>query len=102
MCEYYFDDERAIAYKIYPLIISTINDDDTDAEKSILVHTNVKMTNFRKEKARRPFSEVYPVSRYSQNSAKSAFFEMLRAKLLKDARQITEQEYNQIKLRVEG
>ncbi len=101
MCEYYYDDERAIAYKVYPVITSMVKDENTGEDKAIIVHTNIKMTNFRKEKARRPVSEVYPVTSYNHDSAKSAFFAMLRGKLLRGAKQISEQEYDRIKARVE-
>jgi hypothetical protein len=101
LCQYYYDDERAVAYKIYPVITSAVKD-GAGEEMAVLVHTNIKMTNFRKEKARRTVSEIYPLTHYSYESAREAFFEMLRGKLLKGAREISEREYDQIKTRVEA
>ncbi|MBS4023451.1 MAG: hypothetical protein KGZ79_13705 [Dethiobacter sp.] len=101
MCEYYFDDERAIAYKIYPVVSSTLKDEKSGVEKAILVHTNVKATNFKKEKARRPLSEVYPLSHYDKETAVAAFYEKILARVLDGARKISEQEYDLIKNRVE-
>jgi hypothetical protein len=101
MCEYYFDDERAIAYKIYPITASAIKDEDSGADKAILVHTNIKATNFKKEKARRALSDVYPTEKYDRDSAVKAFHESTLTRVLGNARKITEQEYDIIKTRVE-
>ncbi len=101
MCEYYFDDERAVAYKIYPIVTSTIKDDNTGADKAILVHTNIKATNFKKEKARRPVSELFPVEQYNEDKARKTFHEKTLVRVLGKARKISEQEYDSIKSRVE-
>jgi hypothetical protein len=101
MCEYYFDDERAIAYKIYPITASAIKDEDSGTDKAILVHTNIKATNFKKEKARRALSDVFPSDQYDRDTAKKAFLEGTLARVLGNARKITEQEYDIIKSRVE-
>jgi len=101
LCDYYYDHDRAIAYKLSPVSASTVPDDEKGKPKVILIHTNIKITNFKKEKVRRTLSEVYPTEKYDEESAKSKFSNTVIAKLLGNATKISEEEYEQIKSRVE-
>ena len=101
MSYFFFDDERAVAYKINPLMTSLVQNQETKEPKAILVQTNVKVTNFKKEKVRRILSEVYPIEQYDTESAKQKFYDTLIAKLVGDAREISAEEYEDIKARVE-
>lgn len=101
MCDYYFDEKQALAYKISPITTSLIHKDDKDKNKAILVHTNIKITNFKKEKIRRILSELYPANQYDFESAKKKFIDTVLFKVLKDAKKISETEYESIKAIVE-
>ncbi len=102
MCEYYFDEDRALAFKINSINSSFVYDDDEANPKAILVHTNVKVTNFKKEKIRRILSETYPADRYDLESAEKEFSSKLLSKLIHGAKKISEQEYETIKAKVEA
>jgi len=101
LCEYYFDEDRAVAYKINSPVTSYLNDEKDQKPKAILVQANVKITNYRKEKIRRILSEVYPVDKYDLESAKKSFTSTMIYNLVKSARKISQDEYNQIKAQVE-
>lgn len=100
MCEYFFDEEHGIAYKIDP-VATTVVDGGTGNPTEILVHTDVKVTNVRKEKIRRTLSELYPSDQYDSNAAKKLFAARLLKKLVNGAKQISEDEYLQIKAKYE-
>ncbi|PKM81781.1 MAG: hypothetical protein CVU88_03740 [Firmicutes bacterium HGW-Firmicutes-13] len=102
MCEYYFDEERALAYKINPITTSLVQNGDKDEQKAILVHTNIKVTNFKKEKIRRILSELYPADQYDFESAKKKFRDTLLFKVISGAKKISEKEYESIKEIVES
>lgn len=97
MSEYYYDEERAIAYKVSPPEVSVV-----PGGERLLVYANVKATNFKKEKVRRAFSEEYPLEQYNQESAKEAFLEKILPRVLVGAVKISREEYQQIKERVEA
>lgn len=101
MCEYYFDEERAVAYKVYPAVVSIIRDEKTDNREMILVHTNIKATNFRKEKIRRTFSKLYSPDEFTPETAREDFIATMLPKLFSGARKISDKEYEDIKARVE-
>lgn len=101
MCEYYFDEDRAVAYKINAPVTSYLNDEKDQKPKAILVQANVKITNYKKEKIRRILSEVYPIDKYDLESAQKSFTSTMIYNLVKSARKISQDEYNQIKAQVE-
>ncbi len=100
MPDYFFDEERALAYKINPLSV-TIMESEKEGKKAILVHTNVKVTNFKKEKIRRILSEKYPVDQFDKESAKQKFAETILSNFIEGASKISETEYQEIKARIE-
>ncbi len=102
MSDFFFDEERAVAYKINPLVASIIQNDTTKKPKAILVQTNVKVTNFKKEKVRRILSEVYPIDKYDTETAKKKFNDTLIFKLVGGAKKISAEEYEAIKAKVEN
>ncbi|UNC91392.1 hypothetical protein [Candidatus Contubernalis alkaliaceticus] len=102
MCEYYFDEDRALAFKINSINSAFVYEEDQNNPKTILVHTNVKVTNFKKEKIRRILSETYPTDMYDFESAEKEFSNKLLAKLIDGAKKISEQEYETIKAKVEA
>lgn len=102
MSYFFFDEERAVAYKINPLVASIVHTQKTKEPKAILVQTNVKVTNFRKEKVRRILSEVYPIDQFDTETAKKKFYETLVCKLVGDAKEISAEEYEDIKAKVEN
>ncbi len=101
MCNYYFDDAHGIAYKIDPISTSVLEKDDRKKPEEIIVYTNVKITNYRREKIRRVLSETYPMDQYDYDSAKKRFTDTLLSRLLSSAKKISEQEYESIKAVVE-
>lgn len=101
MCVYYFDEDQGIAYKIDPIATSMIQDGSSNPGK-ILVHTDIKVTNIRREKVRRTISEMYPTDRYDLDSARKLFSDTLLSKLVGRAKEISEQEYESIKSRYEA
>ncbi|MBS4029927.1 MAG: hypothetical protein KGZ63_00650 [Clostridiales bacterium] len=102
MSEYYYDEELAMAYKVDPVVASMVEDEARGVAHAVLVHTNVKITNFKKEKIRRIISEVYPSDQYDMDAAKKAFEEKVLGKLLSTAVKIPKDEYDRIKKRVEA
>jgi hypothetical protein len=102
MSEYYYDEELAMAYKVDPIVASMVVDETQGVAHAVLVHTNVKITNFKKEKIRRIISEVYPSDQYDIDTAKKTFEEKVLGKLLCSAVQIPKDEYDRIKKRVEA
>lgn len=101
MSEYYFDEDHGIAYKIDPIVASVIHDSGRQEKKAILVHTDVKVTNVRKEKVRRTLLEYYPPDKFDLESAKELFGSTTLHKLVQGSRKISEQEYAHIKARFE-
>lgn len=97
MCDYYFDEDHGIAYKINPILATVVNEGNSNPE-AILVRTDVKVTNYRKEKVRRTISELYPSNKYDFESAKKIFRDTLLSSLLRGAKRISENEYESIKL----
>lgn len=98
---FYYDEELALVYKISPVVASVVQDEDKGVPTAILVHSNVKVTNYKREKVRRTLSEVYSYGQYDIESAKQAFEETVLAKLLGNATPISQEEYENIKKRVE-
>ncbi|MDW7649755.1 MAG: hypothetical protein SCK29_01270 [Bacillota bacterium] len=101
MSRFYYDEDLAVVYKISPVVASVVEDEDQGNPKAILVHTNVKVTNFRREKIRRTLSEVYPYSDYDKETAIEKFEKTVLARLLGSATPIPQDEYDRIKKRVE-
>lgn len=101
MSGFYYDEEMATVYKISPVVASIVEDEDKGVPTAILVHTNVKVTNFKREKVRRTLSEIYPYNQYDLDSAKEAFEQNILKKLLGSATEISEDEYDRLKKRVE-
>lgn len=101
MCEYYFDEDHGVAYKIDPVNASLVNGGNGNPTE-ILVHTDVKVTNIKKEKVRRTLAEAYPTNQYDLDSAKKIFVQRLVSKLINGARQISEDQYQEIKQKFEA
>lgn len=101
MSSFYYDEDLALVYKIGPVVASIVEHEEKGGNPEILVHTNVKVTNFRREKIRRTLSEVYAVSKYDMETATEEFKEKVLAKLLGAAKPIPQDEYDRIKKRVE-
>ncbi|MBU7007170.1 hypothetical protein [Phosphitispora fastidiosa] len=97
MCFYYYDEERGIAYKVTPVKASVASSDE-----SIVVHTDVKVTNLKKEKIRRTLSQMYPSDQYDLDSAKKIFADTMLSRFISGARKISEQEYQTINSRYEA
>lgn len=102
MCDYYFDPDRAVAFKVNSINSSLVYDEDKGEPTAILVHANVKITNFKKEKIRRIISELYPTQKYDMDSARKEFSDTLLSRIIEGAQKISEQEYEEIKARVEA
>lgn len=100
MCVYYFDEDQGIAYKIDPIATSMVQSGTSNPGK-ILVHTDIKVTNIRREKVRRTVSELYPSEQYDSDSARKLFSDTLLSKIVGGAKQISEQEYESIKSKYE-
>lgn len=101
MCEYYFDEERAVAYKVYPVVASIVKDDKQEDREVIMVHTNIKATNFKKEKVRRTFSKLYSLDEFTPEKAREDFIATMLPKLFSGAKKISDKEYEDIESRVE-
>ncbi|MCR3923524.1 MAG: hypothetical protein NUK65_13595 [Firmicutes bacterium] len=101
MSSFYYDEDLAMVYKISPVVASVVEDEDKKVPTAILVHANIKVTNFKREKVRRTLSEVYPRDRYDLESAKEAFVDNVLGKVLGKATVISQEEYDNIKKRVE-
>ncbi|NLZ39055.1 MAG: hypothetical protein GX893_05545 [Firmicutes bacterium] len=101
MSSYYYDEETAMVYKISPVTATIVKDEEQKIPTAILVYTNIKVTNFKREKVRRTLSEVYPHDKYDLDAAKKAFTDNILSKLLGNAVAISEEEYNRIKKRIE-
>ena len=98
MCIYYYDEDRGIAYKVTPVKVSVVSSET----KSIMVHTDIKVTNLKKEKIRRTLSQVYPTEQYDLDSARKIFSDTLLSRFINGARKISEQEYDTINSRYEA
>lgn len=102
MTEYYFDEDHGIAYKVDPVAASVVRGEGKNISRAILVHTDVKVTNIKKQKVRRTLSEMYPSDKYDLDSAKKVFSDTLLSKFISGAKKISKQEYEQIKARYEA
>lgn len=98
MCDYYFDEDHGTAYKIDPILVTHIRGEGKSSPETILVRTDVKVTNFKKEKVRRTLSEFYPSTKYDLDSAKKSFRDNLLSRFLTGAKKISVKEYETIKL----
>ena len=98
MCIYYYDEDRGIAYKVTPVKVSVVSSET----KSIMVHTDIKVTNLKKEKIRRTLSQMYPSDQYDLDSAKKIFADTMLSRFISGARKISEQEYQNINSRYEA
>ncbi|NLN06389.1 MAG: hypothetical protein GX167_02075 [Firmicutes bacterium] len=101
MHKYYYDEDLALVFKISPVVASVVENDDTGAPATILVHADIKVTNFKREKVRRTISEVYPADRYNPDSAKKVFTATVLQQVLGNAVAISEEEYDALKMRLE-
>lgn len=101
MSQFYYDDELAMVYKIGPVVASEVKKKGEDAPSAILVYTDIKITNFRREKIRRTLSEVYPLPDYNYETAKKAFIDNVLSKFLGDAVPISEEKYAALEKRLE-
>jgi len=101
MSDYYYDEDRGVAYKIDPIMTSVVHDEGESNPKGILVHTDVKVTNFKREKIRRTISEFFPSEKYDPDSAKKIFSDILLTKFISGAKKISEEEYQSIKSKFE-
>ncbi|MCL5981417.1 MAG: hypothetical protein M1571_02650 [Firmicutes bacterium] len=97
MNDFYYDEERATAYKVSEPEVSVV-----PGGESLLVHVNLKATNYKKEKVRRTVSEMYPADRFTPDSAKAAFIGNVLPRVLGSATRISREEYDRIKERVEA
>lgn len=102
MSDFYFDEDHGIAYKVDPIVTSLVHSDRTSNPEQIIVHTDVKVTNIRKQKIRRTLSEVYPSNQYDMETAKRSFYDNLLLRFISGAKKISEQEYEAIKSRYEA
>ncbi len=101
MNKFFYDEDLAVLYKISPVVATLIEKEDEGAPTEILVHTNVKITNFKREKVRRTISEVYPSSEYGLDLAKKTFEDKVLARLVGKTTPIEQDEYDRIKRRLE-
>jgi len=102
MCEYYFDEDHGVAYKVNPVQASVVNSVGGSNAASILVLTDVKVTNMKKEKVRRTLSQVYPTETYDLDQAKRVFADTMVSRFVSGARRISEQEYQTINSKYEA
>ncbi|MFZ5640419.1 MAG: hypothetical protein ACOY4Q_06990 [Bacillota bacterium] len=93
MCDYYFDEDHGIAYKINPIMVSVVHNGEQSNPETILVRTDVKVTNYRKEKVRRTLSVTYPSGTFDPDTAKKTFRDTLLSRFISGAKRISEQEY---------
>lgn len=96
MCDYYFDEDHGIAYKIDPVNASIVGGGE-GSPTEILVHTDVKVTNIKKEKIRRTLARSFSGTQYDLDSAKKIFAENLIRRLIHGAKPISKEEYQKIK-----
>lgn len=101
MNKFFYDEDLAIVYKIGPITATFIEKEDKETPREIMVHTNVKVTNFKREKIRRPISEIYSSNEFDLESAKKAFEDKVLARVLGKATPIEQDEYERIKKRLE-
>lgn len=101
MCDYYFDEDHGIAYKIDPVNAAVVGRGE-GSPTEILVHTDVKVTNIKKEKVRRTLAKSFPGTQYDLDSAKKIFAERVIRRLIHCARPISEEEYQKIKAKYEA
>lgn len=102
MCVYYYDEDHGIAYKIDPIVTSLVWDEEDCSPGKILVHTDVKVTNIKREKVRRTLSEFYPSAQYDLDTARREFSDTHLNKLIDGAKEISEQEYLFLKEKFES
>jgi len=101
MSRFYYDNEMAMVYKIGPVVASEVKKKDQDIPTAILVYTDIKITNFRREKIRRTLSEVYPLPDYDLETAKKAFIDNVLSRFLGEAEPISEEKYAALEKRLE-
>ncbi len=101
MSDYYYDEDRGVAYKVDPIRTSVVHDEGNSTPRGILVHTDVKVTNCKREKVRRTISEFFPSERYDLDSAKKVFSDILLTRFISGAKRISEEEYQSIKSKFE-
>jgi len=101
MNKFFYDEDLAMVYKISPVVATLIEKEGKGVPAEILVHANVKMTNFKREKVRRTISEIYPSSEYGLDLAKKIFEDKVLARLVGKATPIEQDEYDRIKRRLE-
>lgn len=101
MSRFYYDEELATVYKISPVVATAVEKESEGSPATILVHANVKITNFRREKIRRTLSEVYQFGEYDLDTAKVEFEKRVLGKFIGQAAPISQDEYDKIKRRVE-
>ena len=98
---FYYDEDLALVYKISPVVASVVENENKGVPAVILVHADIKVTNFKREKVRRTLSEVYPANKYDIDAAKQAFIDNILSQLLGKAVIISKEEYDDFKLRLE-
>ncbi|HHX75099.1 MAG TPA: hypothetical protein GX699_09375 [Firmicutes bacterium] len=101
MNKYYYDEDLALVYKISPVVASVVESVNENMPATILVHADIKVTNFKREKIRRTISEVYPANRYNPDSAKKIFKDTILPQVLGNAVAISKEEYDALKMRLE-
>ncbi len=101
MSDYFLDEDLGVAYKIEPIAASVIQSSVHSNPQAILVHTDVKVTNIRKEKVRRTLSKMYPFDKFDLDSAKTTFNDTYLTRLLHGAKRISEQDYQYLKTKFE-
>ena len=101
MSSFYYDEDLALVYKISPVVASVVEKETNGVPAAILVHADIKVTNFKREKVRRTLSEVYPSSEYDIETAKQAFTDNVLQQVLGTAVAISQEEYDSLKMRLE-
>ena len=101
MSGYYYNEELAVVYKVGPVAASLVKDKNENGQEVILVHTTIKMTNFKREKVRRTISEVYSTADYDEETAKKDFIDRILPRVLGKAAAISEKEYKSLEKRLE-
>jgi len=101
MSDYYYDEDHGIAYKVDSIVTSVVHAGGQDSPEKILVLTDVKVTNMKKEKVRRTLSRMYPSDLYNSETAKQQFSDTLLSQFIDGSRKISEEEYQSIKARFE-
>ncbi len=100
MSNFYFDEENGVAYKVDPIVASVIP--GRTESGMIVVQTDVKVTNLKKEKIRRTLMEAYPALEFDMASAKENFVNSRLKSFISGAKRIEEYEYESIKARYEA